>query len=431
MEAVVTANLSRLIQQALAPLHEELVRIRILLERLDAVRTIPRAELPERDARGVETVIRDPSAVAGESAAPETPAHAPSPFEPPEYVTPHAAASFTAALVEDPLPPVSSRDSRPAATVPPEAAEVELLSQLLADYPDDAAAVYFGFDRQQRCAPERLDRLARQSGLEEPWHAANRATIRFLTERHHGGLHMVAELIGRDSDSLHALLKRIGLRDWVENVRARERDRLRQAPLAVRLGQLLFREKMLSDLGIRMEMDTRVRQELRDRCAALSGECEDGAQVFERLGQECNLDDNGVARMLRRYELIPFVADLYHEPARLDRPAPRRTRQESRPPLDDAEIEARILQMLLAKRKVGAAHTHIDHLVRTVPPHERGRARAIIDRLLHDGSLTRKVTDNSAEPHVSIAVAAMPAIEQRLRPRLRADAARRTAAVES
>jgi hypothetical protein len=94
----------------------------------------------------------------------------------------------------------------------------------------------------------------------------------------------------------------------------------------------------------------------------------------------------------------------------------RRTgRSSGRRALGDAEIEARILNMLLTKGKVGAAHTHIDHLVRTVPTHERGRAREAIERLIAAGTLSLKVTDNSSEPHVSLAVSAVRETEARLR----------------
>jgi hypothetical protein len=304
------------------------------------------------------------------------------------------------------------RESRaPAPATDPPAA---LLVQLLRDYPDDAAAVYFAFDRQYRCSPDALDRLARIAGVEPAWQAANRLSIRFLVERYHGSLAMAAELLGRDTDSLRGLVDRLGLQAVVDAVRSRERDSMRRAPLAARLGQLLCRERQARDLGILDELDALTRQEVHDLCAQLSGEWGSPAEVFAALGRACDLDTGALERLMRRYDLQRFVADLYQMPVdarpraarRVERPAPRRA-------LADDEIERRVLRMLLRKRKLGASHTHIGHLVRTVPAHERGRARAVIDRMLAAGWLVLKTTDNSAEPHVSLAVGALAEIERR------------------
>jgi hypothetical protein len=223
-------------------------------------------------------------------------------------------------------------------------------------------------------------------------------------------------MLGRDSDSLQALIDRIGLREAVEAVCDRERRRLRDAPLPARLGQLLFREKLARDLGMVKELDESTWLELQQRCAVLSGESETATEVLERVAEECNLDAVGMERLLRRYDVRSFVADLFDQPVEsVPRVIRRPERTGARRALSDAAIEARILNMLLSKGKVGAAHTHIDHLVRTVPTHERGRAREAIERLVAAGTLWLKVTDNSSEPHVSLAVGAVRETEERLR----------------
>jgi hypothetical protein len=295
--------------------------------------------------------------------------------------------------------------------------ELQLARQLLAEYPGDAAAVYFAFDRQLRCAPEHLDRLVRDTDLAAAWTAANRTTIRTLAERYHGDLHMLADLLGRDTDGLAALLQRTGSQAEVEAIRARERRRIDAAVLQERLQLVLHREKLLRDLGILAAVDERTRREVRQRCAGLSGECPDAAAVLRRLGLENELDAAGLERLERRYDLGRFTADLYQAPFERRRSSVRPASpsgREPRRPLEAAEIEIRILRMLLSKGKVGASHTHIAHLIRTVPRHERGRAREIVQRLVAEGVLVLKTTDNSAEPHISIAVAAIPHIEGRV-----------------
>ena len=395
-------DLEKAIHDALAPLLAELVRLRELLERYAPA--------------GVQESLYPPAAAA--PPAPRLPVSTAADAQLANAIPPSQTLSPSAPQAASHPPPAAS----PLAESPPSAPlaidPIALFRQLLGEYPDDAAAVFFAFHRQQRCAPDALDRLARRAGLEEAWNAANRITVRGLVERQRGGLGSVAELLGRDTDSLQTLIERIGLREQVEAVRARERTRVQKGSLAQRVGQLLFRDRLLQDLGIRTEQESLVRHELVDRCAGLAGECDDAASVLERLGAECNLDASGLERLVRRFELQRFVSDLYQEPTEAQaRPGLRRgpRPEASRRAFSDGEIETRILRMLLAKRKVGAAHTHIDHLVRTVPTHERGRARAIVDRLVTEGTLVLKVTDNSAEPHVSLSVAAVPLVEQRLR----------------
>ena len=402
--------LSRM-RQELAPLYDELVRIRILLERIERAASAhsldsssdtpadPPVAATERPVESRLEKLPDAGSPAVEP-PPETPS--PADLHPPPSDAP----------VPSPHPPAAP--SAAAGRLDP--AQVELFTQLLALYPQDAAAVFYGFDRQHRCSPAYLDRLAVHAGLDAEWMAANRRTIGDLAARFHGGREMIAENLGRDTDSLQTLLDRIGMRDQIAAVRARERERIRNAALRERVNHILFRKRLLQDLGIFQEIEESTRQDLQGRCAVLSGECDGAQQVLDRLGDECSLDDAGRTRLLRRFDLQRFVADLFAEPPGTTRPAARRAeRTEPRQKLADPEIEARILRMLLSKRKVGAAHTHIDHLVRTVPPHERGRAREIIERLLAEGILVRKVTDNSAEPHVSLAVGAVPAVEERLR----------------
>lgn len=359
------------IEEGVAPLRDELRRIRDLLE-----------------AQNPEPARSDPGSAP-----------------PPEASVPAPTESAESA-------PVRSTPARP---LPAGASRLTFLRELLADYPDDAAAVYYAFDRQHRCAPEDLDRLAWGSDLEAAWVAANRNTVLRLVERHRGGLCRVAELLARDTDSLRVLVGRIGLQEDIEAIRSRERHRIAAAGLGDRLHALLFREKLLRDLGVLEEIDARTQAEVREACAQMSGSCDTAPEVLAAFANACRLDAAGLERLDRRYELLRFVSDLYRQPS-LGQAAPRRAaaRHEPARHLEDDEIETRILRMLLGKGKVGAAHTHIAHLVRTVPRHERGRARVIIDRMLQDGTLVLKTTDNSAEPHISIAVGAVRAIEERL-----------------
>lgn len=290
-----------------------------------------------------------------------------------------------------------------------------LFTELLRDYPGDAAAVYFAFDRQHRCGPEYLDRLARGGDLEVLWHAANRTTIHALIERYHGGIGRVAEMLARDTDSFLALVDRLGLRGELNYVRGREQTRLAAGDLGERLGHVLYRQGMLADLGILADVDTRTREEVRELCAEIAGEADDVEAVLEQLARACSLDAGGMDKLERRYDLRRFVADLFEDPEDASTlPLVRAPRRGAPQHHDDATIEARILRMLLAKGKVGAAHTHVGHLLRTVPRHERGRARDIVDRLVSAGILVLKTTDNSAEPHVSLAVEAVAEAEARL-----------------
>jgi hypothetical protein len=318
----------------------------------------------------------------------------------------------------EPTPPVALRAARPEPrpeSNPDTRPHVALFTELLHDYPGDAAAVYFAFDRQHRCGPEYLDRLARGGDLEELWHAANRTTIHALIERYHGGIGRVAEMLARDTDSFLALVDRLGLRGELNYVRGREQTRLAAGDLGERLGHVLYRQGMLADLGILADVDTRTRDEVRRLCAEIAGEADDVEAVLEQLGHICGLDAGGMDKLERRYDLRRFVADLFETPENGDTStfvrAPRRAAPRHH---DDATIEARILRMLLAKGKVGAAHTHVGHLLRTVPRHERGRARDIVDRLVSAGILMLKTTDNSAEAPVSLAVDAVAEAEARL-----------------
>ena len=317
----------------------------------------------------------------------------------------------------EPTRPTAERLPRPEArseSNPDTRPHLALFTELLREYPGDAAAVYFAFDRQHRCGPEYLDRLARGGDLEIQWHAANRTTIHALVERYHGGIGRVAEMLARDTDSFLALVDRLGLRGELNYVRGREQTRLAAGDLGERLGHVLYRQGMLADLGILTDVDARTRDEVRRLCAEIAGEADDVEAVLEQLGHICGLDAGGMDKLERRYDLRRFVADLFEDPENGDAsPFVRAPRRGAPRHHDDATIEARILRMLLAKGKVGAAHTHVGHLLRTVPRHERGRARDIVDRLVSAGILVLKTTDNSAEAHVSLAVDAVAEAEAR------------------
>jgi hypothetical protein len=223
-------------------------------------------------------------------------------------------------------------------------------------------------------------------------------------------------MLARDSDSFLALVDRLGLRGALNYVRGREQARIAAGDLGERLGHVLYRQGMLADLGILADIDTRTRDEVRALCAEIAGEVETVEMVLERLSRVCGLDAGGMDKLERRYDLRRFIADLFEAPEEdggvtsLSR-APRRGQPRHH---DDATIETRILRMLLVKGKVGAAHPHVGHLLRTVPRHERGRAREIVERLVSAGVLVLKTTDNSAEPHVSLAIEAVAVAEARL-----------------
>ena len=387
------------VAEAVEPLRAEIASLRRAIE----------ARLGETDAVQAEP----PPYLAG-SPAPltVTPAEgrANSPAVQPEAPIPDRPAEPLASKAQRIPPPEphaeANHDTRP---------HLALFTELLHEYPGDAAAVYFAFDRQHRCAPEYLDRLARGADLEALWHAANRTTIHALIERYHGGIGRVAEMLARDTDSFLALVDRLGLRGELNYVRGREQTRLAAGDLGERLGHVLYRQGMLADLGILADVDNHTRDEVRALCADLAGEADDTENVLEELARVCGLDAGGMDKLERRYDLRRFVADLFVDPEAADAsPLVRTPRRGTPRHHDDAAIEARILRMLLAKGKVGAAHTHVGHLLRTVPRHERGRARAIVDRLVSAGVLVLKTTDNSAEPHVSLAVDAVAEAEARL-----------------
>ncbi len=392
------AMLHAAVADAVEPLRAEIASLRRAIElrfgELDDVDSEP----PPYLAGAPAPLMVTPSDVRATLTAPQLEASIPEPLsERPDSIARRSPAPE----------PESHPDARP---------HLALFTELLREYPTDAAAVYFAFDRQHRCGPEYLDRLARGGDLEVLWYAANRTTIHSLVERYHGGIGRVAEMLARDTDSFLALVDRLGLRGELNYVRGREQARLAAGDLGERLGHLLYRQGMLADLGILADVDTRTRDEVRVLCAEIAGEVDDVEAVLEQLGRVSGLDAGGMDKLERRYDLRRFIADLFEDPeADADTStfvrAPRRGLPRHH---DDATIETRILRMLLAKGKVGAAHTHVGHLLRTVPRHERGRARDIVDRLVGAGILLLKTTDNSAEPHVSLAVEAVAEAEARL-----------------
>jgi hypothetical protein len=140
--------------------------------------------------------------------------------------------------------------------------------------------------------------------------------------QHRGGLDRVAEVLGRNKRTLMELLGQLDLIPFVTRVREEQRQRIVSASLPERLDDLLFREKLLEDLGCLKEVDDRTRLEIRMRYTQLAKDSETIEQVLQKLGRELQLDDNGMKRLIWRYDLRRQLRGLKLKPAS----APARTR---------------------------------------------------------------------------------------------------------
>jgi len=125
-----------------------------------------------------------------------------------------------------------------------------------------------------------------------------------------GGLGKVAEVLGRNRRDLMELLEKLNLMEHVVGVRASERQRILSAPLQERLSDLLFREKLLEDLGCLKEVDEAARRDVQARCAQLAKGCETQEDALQKLGVECGLEESGLKRLVWRYDLRRQLRDL-------------------------------------------------------------------------------------------------------------------------
>ncbi len=131
-----------------------------------------------------------------------------------------------------------------------------------------------------------------------------------VVAQYRGGLDRVAEVLGRNKRTLMELLDRLDLMPFVTRLRKEERQRIESAPLRDRLDDLLFREKLIEDLGCLKEIDDRARFEIKMRCANLAKDCDTIEDVLHRLSGELNLDEGGMKRLVWRYDLRRYLRGL-------------------------------------------------------------------------------------------------------------------------
>ena len=124
-----------------------------------------------------------------------------------------------------------------------------------------------------------------------------------VVAQYRGGLDRVAEVLGRNKRTLMDLLHRLDLVEFVTRIRDSERQRIQNAPLRERLDDLLFREKLLDDLGCLKEVDRMTQFEVKMRCQELAKSCDTMEEVLQRLGAGLELDDAGMKRLIWRYDL--------------------------------------------------------------------------------------------------------------------------------
>jgi hypothetical protein len=124
-----------------------------------------------------------------------------------------------------------------------------------------------------------------------------------VVAQYRGGLDRVAEVLGRNKRTLFDLLDRLDLMPYVTRIREQERRRIETAELPERLADLLFREKLLDDLGCLKDVDDRARFEVKMRCANLAKRFDSVEDVLEHLAQELKLEEAGLKRLVWRYDL--------------------------------------------------------------------------------------------------------------------------------
>jgi hypothetical protein len=142
-----------------------------------------------------------------------------------------------------------------------------------------------------------------------------------VLHQYRGGLGKVAEVLGRNRQTLMELLERLNLLEFTVKMRKQECERILAAPLRERLADLLFREKLLEDLKCLKEVDDSARTEIQVRCAQLAKTCSTQEEAFAKLANECGLEESGLKRLIWRYDLRRQLRGL-----KSVRPAPTRVR---------------------------------------------------------------------------------------------------------
>jgi hypothetical protein len=131
-----------------------------------------------------------------------------------------------------------------------------------------------------------------------------------VVTQYRGGLDRVAEVLGRNKRSLMELLDRLDLMPFVTRIRQAERQRIESATLRERLDDLLFREKLLDDLGCLKDVDERARYEVKSRCASLAKSSESIEEALHLVSKDLELDDAGMKRLIWRYDLRRYFRGL-------------------------------------------------------------------------------------------------------------------------
>jgi len=124
-----------------------------------------------------------------------------------------------------------------------------------------------------------------------------------VVAQYRGGLDRVAEVLGRNKRTLMDLLHRLDLLEHVTRIRDTERQRIQSAPLRDRLDDLLFREKLLDDLGCLKDVDRMTQLEVKMRCQELARNAETIEDVLHQLARDLDLDEAGMKRLIWRYDL--------------------------------------------------------------------------------------------------------------------------------
>lgn len=141
-----------------------------------------------------------------------------------------------------------------------------------------------------------------------------------VVRQYRGGLTKVADVLGRNRQTLMDLLVQLNLMEEVVSVRANERKRLLAAPLKERLADLLFREKLLEDLGCLKEVDESAKNEVQQRCATIVKSAETQEDALRALGLELGLEEAGLKRLVWRYDLRRQLRGLKSRPTQSVRP---------------------------------------------------------------------------------------------------------------
>jgi hypothetical protein len=141
-----------------------------------------------------------------------------------------------------------------------------------------------------------------------------------VVSQYRGGLSKVAEVLGRNRRNLMELLEKLNLMEHVVQVRATERKKILAAPLKERLSDLLFKEKLLEDLGCLKDIDENTRRDVQLRLGQLAKNSSTIEEALQLLGNELGLDESGLKRLVWRFDLRRKLRDMKLKPANGARP---------------------------------------------------------------------------------------------------------------